>query len=429
MFNFGAFQQPDILLNKDVVYVNFNYRLGPLGFLSTEDDVIPGNNGLKDQIAALKFIRDHIKYFGGNPNSVTITGNSAGGASVQFHYLISRSRGLFHKGISQSGSVLNSWVLMEKPLEKTKKIASLLGCPTNKSTEMVACLKQRPGHQIVATVNVFQPWLYNPFSPFGVVVDTWAKNPLLPEHPYQLLKKKLVYNVPWLISHVSSEGLYPAAEFFSSKEFLTDINRKWDDIVPHILHYNEVTDSKNLKEVNSKIRQRYLGNKTVTEESYGDLVQMISDRLFIADIHKAVKLHAAATSSPTYMYYFTYRGANSRSDARSRTKNNFGAAHGDDAGYIFSMKLNTTSNEQDRAMSDLLVNVWLSIAKTGQPNIPSINWQPVVRNGQRINYLKINSPNDLGMEIDGNLGNQQFWNSLPFHENEKLHQTSSKEEL
>lgn len=55
--------------------------------------MVPGNNGLKDQIAALKFIKEYIGYFGGNPNSVTLTGNSAGAASVHFHYLIGISKG------------------------------------------------------------------------------------------------------------------------------------------------------------------------------------------------------------------------------------------------------------------------------------------------------------------------------------------------
>lgn len=62
--------------------------------MSTEDDVVPGNNGLKDQIAALKWINNNIKYFGGNHKSLTIAGNSAGGASVHLHYLIPESRGL-----------------------------------------------------------------------------------------------------------------------------------------------------------------------------------------------------------------------------------------------------------------------------------------------------------------------------------------------
>ena len=65
------------------------------GFLSTGDDIVPGNNGLKDQSAALKWVHHNIIKFGGNPSSVTIAGNSAGGASVHYHYLSTLSDGLF----------------------------------------------------------------------------------------------------------------------------------------------------------------------------------------------------------------------------------------------------------------------------------------------------------------------------------------------
>jgi Carboxylesterase type B len=67
------------------------------GFLSTEDAVCPGNNGMKDQVAALRWVRDNIALFGGNPNSVTIFGESAGGASTHFHMLSSASKGKKHQ--------------------------------------------------------------------------------------------------------------------------------------------------------------------------------------------------------------------------------------------------------------------------------------------------------------------------------------------
>ncbi|KAK3923637.1 Venom carboxylesterase-6, partial [Frankliniella fusca] len=73
---------PEFLLDRDVVLVSFNYRLGALGFLSTGDDVIPGNFGMKDQVQLLRWVRDNIAAFGGDPDQVTIFGESAGGASV-----------------------------------------------------------------------------------------------------------------------------------------------------------------------------------------------------------------------------------------------------------------------------------------------------------------------------------------------------------
>lgn len=147
--------RPHYLLENNIVFVTLNYRLGPLGFLSTEDDVVPGNNGLKDQNAALKWIRDNIQYFGGNPNSVTITGHSAGGASVSYHYLSPMSAGLFHRGIAKSGIALMPWAQTEGSLEKAKKLATSLGCNSESNKDMIECMRYRPGNQIVEKVKLF----------------------------------------------------------------------------------------------------------------------------------------------------------------------------------------------------------------------------------------------------------------------------------
>lgn len=85
---------PQYLLDdNDFVYVTMNYRLGVLGFASTGDSVMPGNNGMKDQVAALKWIQRNIGAFGGNPTAVTITGMSAGASSVHYHMISPMSRG------------------------------------------------------------------------------------------------------------------------------------------------------------------------------------------------------------------------------------------------------------------------------------------------------------------------------------------------
>lgn len=84
---------PDYLLEQDVIFASMNYRLGVFGFASTEDLSCPGNMGLKDQALALQWIQRNIKYFGGDPNRVTIFGESAGAASVSYQLQSSYSKG------------------------------------------------------------------------------------------------------------------------------------------------------------------------------------------------------------------------------------------------------------------------------------------------------------------------------------------------
>lgn len=86
---------PDYLLDEDVVMVSLNYRVGPLGFLSTGDRVASGNWGLKDQILALEWVQNNIRNFGGDPDQVTIFGASAGAVSVHLLTLSNATQGNF----------------------------------------------------------------------------------------------------------------------------------------------------------------------------------------------------------------------------------------------------------------------------------------------------------------------------------------------
>lgn len=93
----GEFTKPDYIMDRDVIFVSFSYRVGPLGFLSTGDDLISGNMGLKDQSYAIRWVKENIKGFGGDPEQITLFGLSAGGVSVHYQYLSPMSRGLFKR--------------------------------------------------------------------------------------------------------------------------------------------------------------------------------------------------------------------------------------------------------------------------------------------------------------------------------------------
>lgn len=115
-------------MDQNIVLITFNYRLGVLGFLSTEDQYSIGNFGLYDQILALKWIKSNAVFFGGNPNEVTLFGQGAGASSIMYHLMSDSSSALFHKAILQSGSNLCSWAIERNPLDFAMKLGEKVGC-------------------------------------------------------------------------------------------------------------------------------------------------------------------------------------------------------------------------------------------------------------------------------------------------------------
>lgn len=363
MSGYGGQYRPENFIDNGILLVTFNYRLGPLGFLSTEDTVVPGNNGLKDQLLALQFIQDHIYAFGGNPKSVTIMGSGAGGASVNFHYFASDPYHLFSRGISQSGTMLNPWVISENPLSKASQLAVNLGCPSNTTKVMVRCLRQRSGRQIIEEVKSFQPWLNNPVSPFALVVDLWAYYPVFDKHPYQMLKEGLQVELPWIVSFSDSDGLYPGA-FFYNGTYLNLIDSQWNKLLPHILDYNFTVSPENLDSVSQKIRHHYFGKTKISKKNFKQLVSLLTHRLYEEGIRRTVLMQKSQMYSPVYMYKYSHQADHSTSETWSGTKNPFGASLGDDTNMIFNPNIDDTSIWKDREMHQIMLDLVVSFVKT-----------------------------------------------------------------
>merc|ERR1712180_553682 len=117
----------------DVIVVTINYRLNVFGFLTTGDEALPGNLGLMDQIKALEWIKENIGAFGGDSNRITIFGESAGSASVNFHMISPRSRGLFNRAVLQSGTAFTPGAFMDdRDILRNQAfgIGERLGCGT-----------------------------------------------------------------------------------------------------------------------------------------------------------------------------------------------------------------------------------------------------------------------------------------------------------
>lgn len=194
---------PQYLLDQDVVFVAFNYRLGALGFLSTNSSETKGNFGFLDQVMALEWVRDHISHFGGDPELVTIIGISAGSMAVSLHLASPLSAGLFHRAILMSGSATNHFDIDN--LFWTRKLARELGCPMYDPTDVVECLRNETWTRIV---EVCKAW-----ETYQLVNMKWnyeIDGHFLHNHPTELIKEGNFNKVPLLISFTANEFDYNA---------------------------------------------------------------------------------------------------------------------------------------------------------------------------------------------------------------------------
>ncbi|KAJ3645084.1 hypothetical protein Zmor_022771 [Zophobas morio] len=179
---------PDFLITEDVVVVTHNYRLGLLGFISFDDPSldIPGNAGFKDQVMALKWVQENIDKFGGDPNDVTIFGQSAGAVSVHLIVLSPLAKGLFHKAIAQSGSAINPWVQARKGV---KRVAEVMGLEGADDKTVFDTLTKKSKEEILGLQEIMDDNL-EPYRPryIGLVIETNSKEPFMTEEPINIMK-------------------------------------------------------------------------------------------------------------------------------------------------------------------------------------------------------------------------------------------------
>lgn len=164
--SWGGDYDGESLARRGVVVVTFNYRLGQLGYLAhpslsmeTGADGSSGNYGFMDQQAALRWVRDNIAFFGGDPQNVTLFGESAGSMAVSLHLIAPGSRGLFHRAITQSGT--STVMLMplrdedaRAPVQSAyslgRRFVGALGCAM--ASDVPACLRAKTPAEVVAAL-------------------------------------------------------------------------------------------------------------------------------------------------------------------------------------------------------------------------------------------------------------------------------------
>ncbi|CAG9858055.1 unnamed protein product [Phyllotreta striolata] len=290
--------RPSFLMEDDVVVVNFNYRVGPFGFLSTLDTVMPGNMGLKDQQLALKWVQKNIHLFGGDPKKVTIMGQSAGSASVTFQLLSPGSAGLFRGAIGCSGSALNDWAIQPNPLNTAYGIAAEIdpNFTRNKSTqELLHLLQTADVTDITKTSN-----RYRTFSP---VVEVEHEGAFLTELMYGLAESGKFNKVPVLMGFNSEESLISVKD---ADTWIAYVKKYYDKDLRTLVDNDLISVNDTLKrQVGQVIKRIYVGNGTF-EEDPGRGLQLKSDNRFIRGIIKFAELIAKHVK--VYFYEFSYHG-------------------------------------------------------------------------------------------------------------------------
>lgn len=142
------FYGSDYLMNCDVIVVRVHYRLHVFGFLNLGLPDCPGNAGLKDQTLAIKWVKENIASFGGDPNNITIFGESAGGSSVHYQVISPLTKGLFSKAIIQSGSALSSWAITHDYKNSAEELGDRLDFTGTTNEQLLHFLKLQSGEDL-----------------------------------------------------------------------------------------------------------------------------------------------------------------------------------------------------------------------------------------------------------------------------------------
>ncbi|XP_021912901.1 esterase E4-like isoform X2 [Zootermopsis nevadensis] len=411
---------PDYLVAGDVVLVTFNYRLGALGFLSTEDSETSSNNGLKDQVMALRWVQQNIAQFGGDPGNVTIFGVSAGGGSVHFHLLSPMSAGLFHRAIAMSGVVLNPWALIEEPRDRAFRLGAALGSKATNSKELVEFLRTVPAQQLVEDIVKAQTpeEKASQLLFFAPTLETGAQQGeevFLTGKPLDLMQEGRFHKVPFMSGITSQEGMLIMRAVFKNPTLLNELNNNYEYFVPSTMKLKQ--KSAKSQEIARKIKHFYFGDKPVSRETLQPLFDLFSDIYFITGIKKSIELQLQHSDTPIYFYEFSFDEKLGMIEKYLGDSTIAGVCHGAEVAYLFKAfyvnddKLDPNTDYMKTVAR--MVKMWTNFAKTGNPTpkidpLLGVTWTPVTKG--ELNYLNIDK--ELTMQKDIAKDRVAFWEEL-----------------
>ncbi|XP_014211329.1 venom carboxylesterase-6-like [Copidosoma floridanum] len=431
------------IMDRDLILVSISYRLGPFGFLSTGDDLIPGNMGLKDQNLALRWTSEHIHRFGGDPKRISLLGVSAGASSVHYHYLSPSSAGLFRNGVSFSGTALSSWAYSKNPREGLDKLTRIVCKESGDSiVDVIDCLKRMPADQLN---NAAKDLLVSKFlegfqgkkfggsleivsyltdkkaeylsigvitPSFKPVAERIESDYFINRSPEEILNDK-VYDVPWITGVTSEEGIFFTAGFVLNDTSMSFVDKNWDTVGPYLMQFEDKISADEFTHAASVSRRRYLGDRVMKIENDTTwlLTYLVGDKVVTFDSQKAARLQAKVNRSPVRFFYYNYRAIHSLSDELTNTTINFGVCHADDV-YLL-LEDNNIIIEVDGPMLNKMMDFWYSVAATGEPDL-GVKWLRVHPTTRELHYLHFMGPESFIPRQSDDLGQKKFWESIGF---------------
>jgi len=330
------------LAGKGVVFVSINYRVGPLGFLAHPElsaenpDHVSGNYGLLDQIAGLQWVKKNIAAFGGDPDKVTIFGESAGGVSVSMLCASPLAKGLFEGAISESGGSFGPPRVPTLPGENLKRLAD-----AERDGEAYA---KSAGVSTIAELRKIAPDKLPAVRVPGAG-SSWPiiDGRVIPDDQYKLYSPGKYNHTPILVGYNSDEG----ASFSpprTPENYITNVEARYGPFADKLLKAYPV------------------GSNTVPKTAR-DLTR---DTMFGWATWTWARLQSQTSRDKVFYYYFDQHPEYPADSARA----NYGSAHGSEVAYVFQ-HLNPKSpqtRQADFEISDAMSTYWVNFARHGDPN-------------------------------------------------------------
>lgn len=370
----------------NVVVVVIQYRLGLAGFFSTGSEDARGNWGLLDQVAALQWVQENIEHFGGDPNSVTIFGESAGAFSVGALILSPLSKGLFHGAISESGVVDIPGLITDNPEVLARKVANTSGCESS-SSALVRCLRSQPEDKMRA----LNDKLIQEMILYPAVID----GEFLLKSTEELLAAKEFNTVPYLLGMNNHEygWVVPVAMNFPN---LTDgMDRQ---TITAALQQTGVL-SKFSPEAQQSVLNEYLGDTEDPVQLRSRFQDLMGDAMFVMPALQIARIHRDS-GAPVYFYEFQHRPSTVKDSKPDFVK----ADHGDEVVFVFGgpfLNNFTTSlgqfTEEEKQLSRVIMMYWANFARNGNPNGKGLVEWP--RYEQKEEYLELNLEQRKGEKL------------------------------